>query len=110
MKLTKLIERTLYKKKYEDEISDFFKKVVRHIEILEEDKMYFEPEYNMMDKYSGRNDSPTIIKRFIEEKYKKSYCPNPRFDYFTKSEKVNYLILRNKIDKLLGIKDTSYEI
>jgi hypothetical protein len=109
MKLLKLINRTLDNTFYKNLISGFFKEVVDDIKILNNDIYTNNPNPSVNYIYEEYELDP-IIKSTIRKKYEKKYCPTSLFDYFNKSEKVNYLILRNKIDKILKIKNISYQI
>ena len=62
--------------------------------------------WNIYDDY----DLDPTLKEFITEKYKEKYCPTLLFDSFTQSEKMNYIMLRVELDKLLDIKNTLYKI
>lgn len=56
-------------------------------------------------------EGDTLIEDYekIKEKYKKDYCPDLFFNKFSKSNKLNYMVLRMTIDTKLGIKDTTYK-
>ncbi len=93
-------------------ISDFFKEVVGDIRILKEvnrfqNKSPLDCFYN--DREEDDYEPNAAIKEVMEWKYKK-YCPTCLFKYFNQSEKMNYLMLRIEIDKLLDIQNMPYAI
>jgi hypothetical protein len=108
MKLLNLINRTLNNTFYKNLISGFFKEVVDDIDILNDD-LY--NNINPFVNYICKDyELITKVKDITSKRYKEEYCPTKLYNYFNKSEKVNYLILRNKIDKILGIKSIHYKI
>lgn len=109
MKFNKLISRILCNSTHKYLIDGFFKEVVDDIKILKEDMLINTPNPFVNYIYDEYEINP-IVKNTIKEKYEKRYCPTFLFDYFNQSEKMNYIILRIEIDKLLGIKDSHYEI
>lgn len=115
MKLTNLISRTLENTSYKDLISHFFKEVVDDIKILKCNNLYYNNSNSILNCFYQDDDELdyeliTKVQEITSKKYQKKYCPTCLFDYFNQSEKVNYIMLRVEIDKLLGIKDTSYKI
>jgi protein gp37 len=110
MKLSKLTKRILYNNTYKYLISKYFKEVAEDINVLEEYNLYSKPQNIFINDIYDDYDLDPTMKEFITKKYEEKYCPTSLFEYFNKSEKVNYLILRNKIDKNLNLKDTQFEI
>lgn len=113
MKLTDLIHRKISGNFYKKMINNFFKEVVGEIGFLKEANYLGHKEpldcfYNDDDDVDYEPD-PAVIE-MIRRKYSEKYCPTFLFRYFNKSERFNYLILRNKIDKLLNIKGTIYQL
>lgn len=113
MKFSKLINRILYNHIYKHLISGFFKEVVEDITILRQGKPHQKGALDCFFNYSEDDlddEYYTKLNEIIGEKYKEEYCPTSLFDHFTQSEKMQYIMLRVEIDKILGIKDTSYKI
>lgn len=112
MKLSKLISRVLYNSTYKYLISHFFKEVIDDIKVLEEYNLYSKSPNPIVNYIYENEDYELIpeIKEIIKKRYKEKYCPTSLFEYFTQSEKMNYLMLRVEINKLLNIKDTCYRI
>jgi hypothetical protein len=105
MKLSKRIKRTIDNTFYKNLISHFFEEVVDDINVLKEHNFYSRSP-NPFVNYIYEDDDLELnpkMKEIIKNKYKEKYCPTCLYDYFNKSEKINYLMLRNSIDKLLGI-------
>jgi len=111
MKLIKLIQRKLNNNYYKIIIEHFFEEVVDDIKTLKKDNLY-ENNVNQIVRYLYENNEDLIVKtkEIITDKYKERYCPNSLFEYFNQSEKLNYLMLRVEIDKILGIKGNTYKI
>jgi len=113
MKFINLISRTLEDTFYKNLISHFFKEVEDDIKILRQCKPNHKGALDCFFNYSEddlNDELITKIQEITSKSYKEKYCPTSLFDYFNQSEKMNYLMLRVEIDKLLGIKDTSYKI
>jgi hypothetical protein len=104
MKLLNRIARTLDRTIYNNLINNLFKEVADDINFLKDNF-----DNLNLDIYE-EEDLIIKIKDITAKKYKETYCPNSLFEYFNQSEKANYIMLRVEIDKLLGIKDTSYKI
>lgn len=110
MKPFRLADKILFKDSIKKYIEKYFSEVREDIKILEEYKNdYGEMSDNVVNIHR-ESDVLIELKELIEQKYRRKYCPSCFFEYFTQSEKMNYLMLRNDIDKLLGIKNTNYEI
>jgi len=109
MKLTNLIQRKLHYSTFNYLINHFFEEVSDDIKIIQ-DEIYTNNPNPFVNYIYEKYELNPIIKEHIKRKYQEKYCPTSLFNYFNKSEKVNYLILRNKIDKMLQIKDTIYQI
>jgi hypothetical protein len=109
MKLSNLIKRKLNSSTYNYVINHFFEEVADDIKILE-GKIYYNNPNTFVNYLNEDYELDLTSKDTIKRKYEEIYCPSSLFVYFNKSEKVNYLIMRNKIDKLLNIKGIAYEI
>ena len=110
MKLTKLIERKLNKNLFETRINHFFKEVADDIKILNNYELYLNNPNPTVIIVSNNQEVLNKIKENIGKRYKKEYCPTNFFEYFTQSEKLKYLFLRVEMDKILEIKNNSYQI
>ncbi|MEK6832446.1 MAG: hypothetical protein AABY32_00225 [Nanoarchaeota archaeon] len=109
MKFSKLINRILNNNVYNKRIAHFFEEIIDDIKLLNDDEMYSNNMNPTVKKNYNNTDFIITTKKLTSKKYKEKYCPTSLFDYFNQSEKINYMMLRVKIDKLLGIKNTSYQ-
>lgn len=109
MKLSTLIKKKLNNDYYKVMIDHLFEEVADDIKILE-DKIYANHPNQFINYVCEECGLNPVAKDSIRKKYEETYCPSSFFEYFNKSEKVNYLIMRNKIDKILNISKIVYEI
>lgn len=108
MYFTDLLIKTFDKKSMKQDAKKYFEKeVIRDIATLKEYKEFYE-NYPVIIPYEG--DVLIDIRNMIKEKYLEKYCPNCEFKYFSREDKIKYLMLRIEIDKLLGITNTRFEI
>ncbi len=108
MKFKNYLKRKLNNSLYNNLIEGFFKEITDDIKIIEEDILRNTPNPFVNQIYEEYELDP-IAKKFIKKRYKQDYCPSSLFKYFNKSERFNYLVLRNRLDKVLGIKNMVYE-
>lgn len=109
MKLINIIQRKLHHSTFNYLINNLFEEVSDDIKIIQ-DEIYTNNPDPLVNYTYEKYELNSIVKEYIKRKYQNKYCPTSLFNYFNKSEKVNYLILRNKIDKMLQITDTIYQI
>jgi hypothetical protein len=119
MKFFNLINRTLESNFYKKQISSFFKEVADDIKIINYSNPYYNNSNQVLTCFyqdsdcfdDGLDDEINIkIKEITAKKYKEKYCPTCLFDYFNRSEKAQYLMLRAEIDKILREKSPSYKL
>lgn len=94
----------------ESDLDSFFESVKSEINFLKE----FKKEYGNQKEeiiQIHQSDPKVQMKNIIKEKYSKEYCPNCLFPrWFSKSQKIKYLMMRVEIDKLLNIDNIKYQI
>lgn len=104
-----MIERTFNEFEYKRLINNFFLEVEDDIKILK-GEMYSKNPNLLIQLMSERNHLDPLSAEAVRRKYESEYCPSTLFKHFNMSERFNYLILRNRIDKLLNIEWTIYNL
>tara|TARA_Y100000310_G_C20384521_1_gene669762 strand:+ start:216 stop:620 length:405 start_codon:yes stop_codon:yes gene_type:complete len=90
---------------------DFFEEVEYEIGRLGQFKEYYETTPETIIQLERERGNDLIIERdALLKKYSENYCPSPHFNKFNSSNRLQYMVLRIEIDKLLKIKKEIYKV